>query len=116
MIGHWEIRGYGPYVLELKENGKVIGVSGFWYPFEWPGPEIKWALARKWWNRGYAFEAASAVQRAGRVYMPDINLLSVIHPENSSSLKLAEKLGATFQKMAFFQQTQWKLYVHPGNR
>ncbi len=28
MIGHWQIRGYGPYAVEDKATGKVMGPVG----------------------------------------------------------------------------------------
>jgi RimJ/RimL family protein N-acetyltransferase len=35
-----------------------LGTVGLWYPVDWPAPEIKWALIRKAWGKGYAREAA----------------------------------------------------------
>jgi RimJ/RimL family protein N-acetyltransferase len=45
-IGHWQLRGYGPYAVVERSSGTVIGPVGLWYPGEWPEPEIKWCLAR----------------------------------------------------------------------
>ena len=42
MIGHWQIRGYGPYAVTDKTTDIVLGTVGFWYPNDWPEPEIKW--------------------------------------------------------------------------
>ena len=34
MVGHWQLRGYGPYAVEKKETGEVLGTVGLWYPLE----------------------------------------------------------------------------------
>ena len=38
MAGHWDLRGYGPYAVEEKASGTVLGTVGPWYPLEWPEP------------------------------------------------------------------------------
>lgn len=46
-VGHWALRGFGPYALESKQSGEVLGIAGLWFPNDWPEPEIKWALLRR---------------------------------------------------------------------
>jgi len=113
MIGHWHLRGYGPYALESKETGEVVGVAGFWYPNDWPHLEIKWALAPKHWGKGYASEAARAVQQAGLKHMPDTALISFIHSDNTASIKLAQAVGAVFESEEEFRGGLWHIYRHP---
>ena len=113
MIGHWQLRGYGPYAVEVKAGGKVLGVVGFWHPINWPGPEIKWALSRQHWGKGFASEAARAVQKTGRKYLPDISLISFIHPENVLSINLAVAIGAKFERETQFMGRQWQIFRHP---
>ncbi|MEO0536372.1 MAG: GNAT family N-acetyltransferase [Cyanobacteria bacterium P01_A01_bin.123] len=113
MIGHWQVRGYGPYTVEAKVSGKVLGPVGFWYPNDWPSPEIKWALAPQYWGQGFASEAARAVQQVGRQYMPDTSLISFIHGENLPSIHLAVAIGAKFEKEVEFRGNNWHIYQHP---
>lgn len=114
MVGHWQIRGYGPYALEEKATGQVIGTAGFWYPNDWPEPEIKWALAPQHWGKGFASEAARVVQAAAQAYIPDISLISFIHSDNQASIQLAQAIGATFEKEMNFRGGLWHLYRHPS--
>lgn len=114
MVGHWELRGYGPYALELKDTEEVIGIVGFWYPNDWPSPEIKWALAPEYWGQGYASEAGRAVQRVGLKHLPDIHLISLIHKDNAQSIQLAAALGAEFEQEIHFRGAYWQIYRHPG--
>lgn len=113
MIGHWQLRGYGPYAVEEKASGRVIGTVGFWYPNDWPEPEIKWALAPIYWGQGFASEAARAVQQVGLRYLPGTRLISFIHSQNTASLQLAEALGATREQEVSFRGAQWVIYRHP---
>lgn len=113
MIGHWQLRRYGPYALEEKSSGTVIGVAGFWYPNDWPSPEIKWALAPAYWGKGFASEAARAVQKAGVEYLPDLSLISFICKDNEASIRLAIAVGATFEEEVPFRGGTWHVYRHP---
>ncbi|WP_207060929.1 GNAT family N-acetyltransferase [Motiliproteus sp. SC1-56] len=113
MVGHWQVRGYGPYALEEKSSGRVLGTAGFWYPNDWPSPEIKWALAPEHWGKGYASEAARAVQNAGLSHLPDISLISFINAENTASIRLAHAIGAKFEKEVLFRGANWHIYRHP---
>lgn len=98
MLGHWQLLGYGMWAVEERESGAFIGRVGFIDPPGWPGFELGWALARAYWGRGLAFEAAQtaldhAFQRLGRDHV-----ISLIHPENTRSRRLAERLGERFEK------------------
>lgn len=113
MIGHWQLRGYGPYALEEKSDGRVIGTAGFWYPNDWPAPEIKWALAPSHWGKGYASEAARALQKVGLKHLSDISLISFIAAENQGSIRLAQAIGASFEEEVQFRGSSWHIYRHP---
>ena len=113
MIGHWTLRGYGPYAVEIKENQKVAGPVGFWFPNDWPEPEIKWGLARDYWGKGYASEATRAVQAIAREHMPEVSLIRMIDDENVASQQLAVAVGATFEKRQMLKGSTHRLYRHP---
>lgn len=60
----FEETGFGLYAVEIKETGEFIGYVGFHrfafdVPFS-PGWEIGWRISDKFWNKGYATEAAMA--------------------------------------------------------
>ena len=114
MLGHWTIRKYGPYAIEEKKSSRVIGIVGFWFPNDWPSPEIKWALAPEYWGKGFAKEAATAVQQVGRKHMPEIPLISLIHSKNEASKKLAVALGAKFDREIVFRNATFEIYRHPN--
>ena len=116
MAGHWLLRGYGPYAVEEKATGTVLGTVGPWYPLEWPEPEIKWALARRHWGRGYASEAVRAVQRMAHECLPELRLISLIDCRNEASIRLALAVGATLERELEFAGGPFHLYRHPVRR
>jgi ferredoxin--NADP+ reductase len=113
MVGHWQLRGYGPYALVEKSTQAVVGTVGLWYPPEWPEPEIKWALMRRCWGKGYAREAVRAIQKMAQECIPDLSLISFIDRENAASIKLALAVGAHFERELEFAGGLWQIYRHP---
>ena len=113
MAGHWQLRGYGPYALEDKSTREVLGTVGLWYPVEWPEPEIKWALARRHWGKGFASEAVRAVQEMARQHVPDMSLISLIDRRNDASIRLALAVGATLEREIEFAGGPFHVYRHP---
>jgi RimJ/RimL family protein N-acetyltransferase len=98
LLGHWQLRGFGPWAVEERETRRFIGRVGLFYPEGWPGIEISYVLARSAWGKGYATEGARAamIHAFDEVKIP--RLISLIHPANRSSIKVAEKLGETFER------------------
>ena len=113
MVGHWTIRGYGPFAAVEASTGQVVGAVGMWYPNDWPEPEIKWALLRRYWGMGYASEAVRAIQRPAFVCLGDKAPISFIHAENAPSIRLAIAVGATLEKTVAFRGSPWQVYRHP---
>lgn len=93
MIGHWDLRGYGHWAVEEKATGRFIGRLGFLNPAGWPGFEIGWTLARECWGKGYATEGARRALSYAFDEMGRPHVISLIHPENRNSIRVAERLG-----------------------
>lgn len=113
LVGHWHLRGYGPYAVEEKATGTVLGQIGFWFPNDWPSPEIAWSLARRHWGKGFASEAVRACQGVGRDYLPDTSLISLIHADNAASRNLAAAVGATLEGEIQMDFGKCVIYRHP---
>lgn len=97
IVGHWELRGYGIWALEDKENGALVGHAGFWYPTDWPGVELCFRLDRAYWGRGLATEGARRAQQFGFDQLAFPSIVSIIHRQNIASIGVAGKLGMTPQ-------------------
>jgi RimJ/RimL family protein N-acetyltransferase len=103
-IGHWQLRGYGPYAVVERATGTMLGPVGLWYPGDWPEPEIKWSLARPHWGQGFATEAATAVRDMAAGHLGWKRLISVILPGNERSQAVARRLGGRLEKRFSFRE------------
>lgn len=95
-----------------KNSGKLLGPVGLWYPLGWPEPEIKWGLIRAEWGKGYAREAAETVRAMAASYLPDIQLISLLDLNNKGSVKVAESVGAVYEKTIPFRDGEAAIYRH----
>jgi len=93
MAGHWELKGFGNWVLEELSTGEVVGRAGPYEPAGWPGLEIGWTVGRDHWGKGYAPEAARESARWVHDVLGADHFISVIDPANARSIRVAEKLG-----------------------
>lgn len=92
-LGHWELRGFGTWAVEERGTGAFVGRVGLHFPEGWPDRELGWTIARKFWGRGYASEAARAAIAHAFGTLGWTHLVSLIHPNNHRSARLAERLG-----------------------
>ena len=113
MVGHWYLRGYGPYAMVEKETNQLIGITGLWYPNDWPEPEIKWALVPDYTGQGFASEGARAIQKMVKQRLSETPLISFIHSDNQPSRQLAEAIGCHLEKEVPFRGSVWCIYRHP---
>lgn len=93
LIGHWQMLGYGMFVVEERATGAFLGRIG---PLElpgWPGFEIAWGLAAAARGRGFAKEAAHAAIDWSFASFALDRIVSIIHPLNLASRRVAESLG-----------------------
>ncbi|HEX8571800.1 MAG TPA: GNAT family N-acetyltransferase [Allosphingosinicella sp.] len=93
LVGHWQLLGFGMFVVEERSTGAFLGRVGPLQPPGWPGFEIAWALAPEARGKGYAAEAArAAIGWAFERFEPP-RIISVIDPANAASRRVAERLG-----------------------
>jgi RimJ/RimL family protein N-acetyltransferase len=98
ILGHWALRGYGPWAVEERDTGKVVGHAGLWNPEGWPDLEVGWWLARSRWNRGYATESGRAAVDWAFETLRAEHVISVMHPDNAAAHRAATKLGEVFER------------------
>lgn len=100
IFGHWQLRGYGILAVEERSRKVVVGRIGFLNPEGWPGFELGWILNRHYWGKGYATEGAKALLDYGFRVLKRDRIVSLIHPGNTRSIRVAERLGETLQGKA----------------
>jgi RimJ/RimL family protein N-acetyltransferase len=101
----WDRAGM-PWQFAVVSRGKhtVIGYCGFHHHPEVPGEvEIGYRLHPKYWNRGLITEAARVVRDHTFVDLKLPRVISLIHPENIPSRRVAEKNGMKVEKEITFR-------------
>ena len=97
-IGHWQMLGYGFFTIVETATGTPVGRCGILGHVGWPEPELAYHMFDNGEARGMAFEAAVAVRHWAGETLGFSPLVSIIHPDNTRSRSLAERLGAVVEK------------------
>jgi RimJ/RimL family protein N-acetyltransferase len=111
MLGHWERHGLGLFSVLSKEDGQLVGRVGYllWDPERWVNGiwerldgdlelEVGWTIARRLWGKGYATEAALVCRDHAFAELGRDHVISLIAPENVASVRVAEKIGETYER------------------
>jgi ribosomal-protein-alanine N-acetyltransferase len=93
------------FALILRSNQKLIGYCGFFLQTV-DGVEeleIAYRVDPSWWGQGLATEAARAVREHAFADLQLSHVISLIHPDNVASRRVAEKNGMTPEKETIFR-------------
>ena len=96
-----------------KTEHQAIGYCGRFYFTDilgQPEIEIGYRLARPFWGRGYATEAALAVREYSFNVLCLPRLSALIDPQNAASLRVAQKAG-----MIYTGEVLLEAYTHPDH-
>ncbi|PYJ48859.1 MAG: GNAT family N-acetyltransferase [Verrucomicrobia bacterium] len=102
----WERRGLPSQFAVIHRNDNcLIGYCGFFHQQvdEMDEIEIGYRLNRDYWSRGLATEAARAVRDHGFRDLKLPRVISLIHPDNLPSRRVAEKNGMKIEKKTVFR-------------
>jgi RimJ/RimL family protein N-acetyltransferase len=119
-IGMWSLVGMGPWAVELKSDGRMIGHCGFFQfnrdltPLILGEPEMGWIFDRSVHGQGIAFEACSAALQWAESEIAANSYPAIIDLENTPSMKLAERLGFTRQADAVYRDQPIAFFRRPG--
>ena len=99
LSGLWVLFGFGYWAVEEKSSGEYVGQIGFAEfrrEIEPPiagSPEIGWVLSPAFHGKGYATEGVRAALAWGDANLHSARTVCIVAPENSASLRVAEKTG-----------------------
>src|ERR1044072_2539750 len=98
-VGSYERHGFGLNCVELRESHTPIGICGLLKRDELPDADIGFALLPDFWNKGFAFEAATAVLPDAHYRLSLKRILAITSLDNETSINLLERLGFKFEKV-----------------
>ena len=97
---HLRSHGFCLWKLIQKSDGRLIGDCGL-QPLELDGAseiEIGWRLAKEFWGRGFATEAARVALQHAVAHARLLRVIAIAMPENRPSLHIMEKLDMTYER------------------
>ncbi|HUK01573.1 MAG TPA: GNAT family N-acetyltransferase [Steroidobacteraceae bacterium] len=94
MAGAWHLTRTAMFSVIERQSGEWIGRVGPWHPEGWPGTEVGWGIAREFWGRGYATEAATVTIDWAFRELGWTDVIHCIAPENHRSQQVARRLGS----------------------
>lgn len=109
-LGHWQLRGYGVWALVNIKTQALVGRAGLFNQEGWPGIEATWTIAREHWGRGLGTEAGKAILDYAFGSLKVKKVIALIHPENISSRRVAEKIGMRPESTYLLQNIAHRLY------
>lgn len=116
-LGHWALRGYGMWSLELRETGEMIGSCGLVWPEGWPRHELTWWMMPAARRHGYALEASRAAIDWGYDELGWRRVETHMDDANQPARLLAEKLGGeVVERKRFPDGIRRNIYVLPHSR
>jgi [ribosomal protein S5]-alanine N-acetyltransferase len=117
LLGHWQLRGYGMWALELKHGGEFIGRAGLFCPEGWPDLELGWMLKPEHRHHGYATEAGMAVLDFAWNHLRALRVISLVRVGNEASDRVAERLGGEhIDDMDFYGSDTHVFAYYPPHR
>jgi RimJ/RimL family protein N-acetyltransferase len=92
------------FAVVPRSEDAIVGYCGFFHHAEVPGEiEIGYRLHPDYWNRGLITETAGTVRDHGFADLKLSRVISLIHPENIPSRRVAEKNGTKVEKEITFR-------------
>ena len=112
MNGHPKRPELGLWATIHKETGKFIGRCGLlpWTIDRQNEVEVAYLISKAYWGQGLGTEAAQAILDYGFEKLNLSRLICLIDKENLASIKVAEKIGMTFEKEGKDEMGPFLLY------
>jgi len=97
-------QGFGMWATIERETGRFIGECGLsaWDIEGRREVEVAYLLARAYWGRGLATEAAGAIRDYAFEHLSRKRLISLIYHANEASAKVATKVGMRLERDVHF--------------
>ena len=111
--GHPKFPELGLWATISRETGQFIGRCGLlpWMIDGQQEVEVAFALAKAYWRQGLATEAAQGIAHYGFEQLQLSRLICLIDHDNQASIRVAAKIGMTFEKEARDEYGPFLIYA-----
>lgn len=111
MTSLYRSKGLGFYTWELRSTGDFIGWGGFKPIEDFDRIELGYRLRSQYWRQGYASEVTRALILYGQNTLQLKKIYGRVHPDNTASVRILEKLGMQYVEMGRFRGFKVILYA-----
>jgi RimJ/RimL family protein N-acetyltransferase len=141
LLGAYADLQLGQIAITRKSDGALVGRCGvshletevdaqpdgtrlcYYYPTRAPAgtkhvaeQELGYTLDRASWGHGYATEAVAAMWKYLSTRRPESRVVSLIHPENTRSVRLARNFGVTLVDRVLSWNRPFDRYAWPAGK
>ena len=106
----WAADGLTKFKLLRRSDGAFIGRAGFSRLPETGEFELGYSIARQYWGRGYASEAAIALARRFFEISEMDSFVAFAHADNVASQRVLEKAGMHFERSGPYHDMPFRFY------
>jgi RimJ/RimL family protein N-acetyltransferase len=105
-------RGYGSWIVSLRDTGAFAGECGFGPETVDGIPEIEigYYLTPKLWGQGLIAEAGQASFQFAKEELGLRRIVALIDPRNERSMRTAGRLGMAFERRAMARNKDYAVY------
>lgn len=96
--------GYGRWATILKEGNQFVGWAGLSYLPEFDEIDLGYRFLPQYWGIGIATEVCSAILSYGFDTLKLQKIIAIAMKENKASIRIMEKTGMQFDKIAPFEE------------
>lgn len=110
IIPHYREYGYGRWAVHLKDTNEFIGWCGLKFRPERNETDLGYRFMQRFWNKGYATEAAKATLDYGFQILHLPKITAIAQTGNLASLQVIEKCGMVFKRYEIIDGFEVKTY------
>jgi len=115
-VAYQKENGFCRWAVLETSSGEIIGSCGFARPHGTEEIELGYLLARKYWGKGFATEAAEACLQFGFNKLNFREIIAITDLENTASQKVLEKIGFAKRGIEIYENEENLVYLAKNNR
>ncbi len=108
---HYDKYDFGRWAIELKATGECMGYCGLRHKTETQLTDLGYRYARKFWNQGFATEAAIKCLQLGFERYDQTKIIGRVMKGNHASARVLEKIGMKYIGEFEFAEHEGLLYT-----
>ena len=107
---HWRAHGFGDWGVVCKSDAELIGFAGLHHIADMDEVNIGYVLQRDRWRRGLGYEIVAALLAHGFRHLLLPEVVAVVDPRNTASVRLARKCGLAPRKRFVWMERERQAY------